>query len=304
MQEKLDTLVGQPLLIAGRYRVRACLHSGSTCSVFLCSHIRSPQKLLAVKVLSKSFDEQSVEFKRFRNEVMLSTSVEDSYVVRALDYFEEDAFVGFSMEYAKGGDLADYLAHYRKVPLRRALLIIRQVASGLAAIHKAGLIHRDLKPENVLIYSEHRFKIADFGIACLTQQDRQDDPAEEILGTFDYISPETLQHGETSIRADVYALGVLAYEIITGSCPFQGVGLIETLRNQLISEPMAPSRLCVDCSPKLDWIILRALARDPQNRYADIQSFLYDLDQVSGASLQSKQAEGDEKNSFDGSLFG
>ena len=269
----------EALLVEGRYRVRACLSNGTSGAVFLCVEPDRPHRLLAIKLLLKGPATSQDQLERFRNEMVLSTCVEHPNVAYALDTFESEQVLGFSTEFAAGGDLGDYLAHHGRVPLPRALRLIEQAGRGLQAIHRAGLVHRDLKPENILIFHEESFKIADFGVATMVPG-LSAVVSDQILGTFDYIPPEVIERGEISIRSDIYALGVLAYEIITGICPFQGLGMLESLRSQLSCDPAAPSRLNYECTPALDRVLLRALARDPGQRYQYVAEFLEELQSV------------------------
>jgi len=255
-----------PIILAQRYQVANCLHSGSASTVFLCRDLKTPARLLALKTLSKKFPRTSSQAKRIREEMLLSMSIEHPNIVRVLDYIEEPDFVGFSMEFAPGGDLALFLSQYHRLSISHAVDLILQVARGLCAIHSAGLIHRDLKPENILIFGEREFKIADFGIASLLGNSSVFDQ-EELECTPHYVSPEMLQTGEVTPKLDLYSLGVVAYEALTGLCPYNGAGSIETLRKHLTLDLVPPSQLVGQCPEVLSKIVMRLLARDPSDRF-------------------------------------
>jgi len=271
---------GFELLITGRYRIKRCLHQGSASSVFLCLDEGSGGREVAVKLLSHDLPEGNPERVSFYREMMLAAMIRHENVIRTYECFQEGSVLGFAMEYADGGDLADYMTRNSRIALEDALYFLHQTALGLVAIHEAGIIHRDIKPENILLTSKGQLKIADFGIAQLYSSLDRLLTEEEVRGTVDYIAPESLQGRESGCGSDVYALGVMGYELITGTCPFQGASMIETLREQLTREPAAPSRLRQDCPAALDVLLLKAMARDPSRRHNSTRAFLADIEEV------------------------
>jgi len=277
-----------PIVLGGRFDVQACLHSGSNSSVFLCRDLKQRSKPVALKTLSKNFSKNSPQAKKLRDEMLLSMSVEHPNIVRVYDYVEEPEFIGFSMEYAEGGDLALLLSKYQRLGIAHALDLVSQIAKGLFAIHSAGLIHRDVKPENILIFGENEFKIGDFGIASLSDSANIYEQ-EELECTPHYVSPELIKDGEVSAKLDIYSLGVVAYEVITGVCPYQGACEIETFRNQLSADLLPPIELQNDCPQALSELVMRLLARDPSQRFENIAELILALEFLKN-ELSTKQA--------------
>ena len=184
------------------------------------------------------------------------------------------------MEYVGGGDLADKLED-GALPINDAVQILAQICGGVQVIHLAGIIHRDLKPENILLTQDGDVKITDFGIARLGRTSKLTEHGG-VVGTIDYVSPEYLEEGHVDARSDIYALGVLAYEMIVGHSPFRGDSVIATMTMRLRSDPAAPDTLREDCPKELSDIILRALQRDPKNRYQEAKEMQVDLNKLAG----------------------
>jgi serine/threonine protein kinase len=177
------------------------------------------------------------------------------------------------MEYVGGGDLASKLGAEERITIPETLKMLSQMAAGCQAIHDAGIVHRDLKPENILLTSEGNVKIADFGIA----RNRHGPKLTEhggVVGTIDYVAPEYMLKSQVDWRSDIYALGILAYEMVTGESPFKGESLYATMTKRLKTDPDPPSALRSECPAELDRIILKAMQREPDSRYqAAIEMF-------------------------------
>lgn len=273
-----ERLVGlQPgTVIAGRFEVVKCLGQGSMGLVYACRNLELSGHMVAMKVLFPEVAEDEVASKRFRNEIYASYGVSHPNVVRAYEYINEDDVVAYTMEFVGGGDLADRLEHEGQLPLDDTVKILFQMCQGVQAIHDAGIIHRDLKPENILLSREEQVKIADFGIARTDYGPRLTDHGG-VVGTLDYVSPEYMLNSQVDNRSDIYAMGILAYEMVTGNAPFRGESVYKTMTQRLKTDPPPPSEFRAECDPRLDAIILKAMARNPVERYQSAAEMAEDL---------------------------
>lgn len=276
-----ERLVGlQPgTVIAGRFEVVKCLGQGSMGLVYACRNLELSGHMVAMKVLFPEVAEDEIASKRFRNEIYASYGVSHPNVVRAYEYINEDDVVAYTMEFVGGGDLADRLEHEGKLPLDETVKILIQMCYGVQAIHDAGIIHRDLKPENILLSREGQVKIADFGIARTEYGPRLTDHGG-VVGTLDYVSPEYMLNSQVDTRSDIYAMGILAYEMVTGNSPFRGESVYKTMTQRLKSDPPPPSKFRPECDPRLDRIILKAMSRNPEERYQTAGEVAKDLQQL------------------------
>jgi predicted Ser/Thr protein kinase len=277
-------------IVNGRYEVVKCLGTGSMGMVYACRHRELAGHLVAMKVLFAEVARDTVAAARFRNEIVASYGVSHPNVVRAYEYFRDGDLVAFTMEYIGSGDLADRISHDEPLSIEEIIKMLGQMCAGVQAIHDAGIIHRDLKPENILITTEGDIKITDFGIARTGTGPKLTEHGG-VVGTIDYVSPEYLERGQVDTRSDIYALGVLAYEMITGESPFRGNSVIETMTIRLRSDPEAPSMLRRECPRALDKIILKAMTRDPEKRYQKASEMLSDLQELSGVKLPVVEKE-------------
>ncbi len=265
--------------VAGIYEIVSFLSSGDRVLIFTARHIEFADRLVVLKILHPDFVHDQELVTRFCNEVMATYQVNHPHVVRAYECFRDHEYLGYSMEYLAGGDLADLIRSKQRLDLLTALNYIRDIASGLSAVHAAGVVHRDIKPENVLLDSHAKVKITDFGIAhSLDRQGRYDN--EVIVGTLDYLSPEYLEKGILDVRSDIYALGVLAYELITGFLPFKCDDLLDVVKLRLTTTPKPPSFYVPECEGLVDKVVLKALERNPLLRYQNTNDFLLDLERV------------------------
>ncbi len=279
-------------VIAGRYEVVRCLGAGSMGLVYACRHRELTGHLVAIKVLFPEVAQDKIASARFRNEIFASYGVSHPNVVRAYEYLRDGDLVAYTMEYVAGGALSDKLDNVEEpLPIEEIVQIWGQMCLGVQAIHDAGIVHRDLKPENILLTKEGDVKIADFGIARTGNGPRLTEHGG-VVGTIDYVSPEYMLNSQVDWRSDIYAMGILAYEMITGESPFRGGDSVyATMTKRLKTDPKPPSSLRPECPRKLDEIVLRAMARDPEARYqsaieifTDLQSLMPDaLSPISAA---------------------
>ena len=289
MSEEHSITLQPGTVLGGKYEVVKCLGKGSMGLVYACRHRELQGQIVAVKVLFPEVAQDKVSSARFKNEILASYGVSHPNVVRAYEYLTDRDLVAYTMEFVGGGDLAERLAQDERMPIAEIVRLLAQMAAGCQAIHDAGIVHRDLKPENILLTKEGNVKIADFGIA----RNRHGPKLTEhggVVGTIDYVAPEYMLKSQVDWRSDIYALGILAFEMVTGEAPFRGESVYATMTKRLKTDPELPSKLRPECPKELDGIILKAMQRDPENRYQASIDMFYDLQSlasklgVSGAS--------------------
>lgn len=268
-------------VIAGKYEVVKCLGQGSMGLVYACRHRELSGHLVAVKVLFPEVAQDKVAAARFRNEIFASYGVSHPNVVRAYEFIRDGDLVAYTMEYVGGGDLADRLSRHEQQPMEvsEIIRVLAQMCLGVQAIHDAGIVHRDLKPENILLTREGVVKIADFGIAKAGHGPKLTEHGG-VVGTIDYVSPEYMLNAQVDWRSDIYAIGILGYEMITGKSPFRGESVYATMTKRLKSDPAAPSAMRPECPQELDKIVLRAMHRDPEQRYQAAAEMFQDLERI------------------------
>lgn len=265
-------------LLKDRYQIEHCIHSGKFSAVHLAKDLQYPGRLVAIKLLGAHVPQHGPEYQRFRQEMMVASSINHPNVIRTYECLDDKWALGIVMEYAAGGDLTQYICERGRVSVRDVMYLMHQVAYGLSAIHNAGIVHLDLKPENVLLSTKRQAKISDFGISCVNAATLLRCREDDVVGTIDYMCPELIEDGEFSFNSDIYSLGVLSYEMLTGTCPFKGASIMERLRNHLNGEPLKPSKLMPEIPTALEDLILRAMAREPSQRYQSAAALIADLE--------------------------
>ena len=278
-------------VVNNRYEIVKCLGTGSMGMVYACRHQDLPGHIVAMKVLFSEVARDEVAAARFRNEIVASYKVNHPNVARAYEYFRDGDLVAFTMEHVDGGDLADRIASDQELDIDEIIQILSQICSGVRSIHEAGIIHRDLKPENILLTKGGDVKITDFGIARTGTGPKLTEYGG-VVGTIDYVSPEYLEKGHVDHRSDIYAMGILAYEMVTGESPFKGKSVIETMTLRLRTDPESPHDIRRDCPEGLSRIILKAMARDAEARYQSAEEMYAELENLAreyaGGSARSK----------------
>lgn len=255
-------------ILAGRYRIVGLLGRGGMGEVYRADDLKLGQAV-ALKFLTDKLARDGAMLARFHSEVRIARQVSHPNVCRVHDIGEIETDQGsrhfLSMEYVDGEDLASLLRRIGRLPPDKALEIARQLCAGLAAAHDAGILHRDLKPANIMIDGRGRARITDFGLAGLAEQFRG---REVVAGTPAYMAPEQLAGKEVTVRSDIYALGLLLYELFTGKRVFEASTLAELQRLHESSTPTTPSSWVKDIDPLVERVILRCLERDPDKRLA------------------------------------
>lgn len=249
-------------LVAGRYRVVALLGKGGMGEVYRADDLTLGQAV-ALKFLPEAAASDEALLERFRNEVRIARRISHPNVCRVYDVGEVDGQTFFTMEYVDGEDLASLLRRIGRLPHDKAVEIARQLCAGLAAAHGKGVLHRDLKPANIMLDGRGQVVITDFGLAAVGDEIR----GHEIRsGTPAYMAPEQLEGREVSTRSDVYALGLVLYEVFTGKRAFADIPVELSTRGD--RTPSRPSSVVKDLDPIIEKVILRCLEADPNARPA------------------------------------
>ncbi|UCF66855.1 MAG: protein kinase, partial [Acidobacteriota bacterium] len=249
-------------VIAGRYRIIGLLGKGGMGEVYRADDLKLGQPV-ALKFLPPALERDPALLTRLLNEVRLARQVSHPNVCRVYDVGEVDGHHFLSMEYVDGDDLGSLIRQIGRLPRDKAVQIARQLCAGLAAAHDQGILHRDLKPSNVMIDGRGRVRITDFGLAGLAGEIR----GEEVrIGTPAYMAPEQLAGRDVSRSSDLYALGLVLYELFTGKRAFEAKTPAELRRLHELSSPTTPSSLVEGFDPAVESVILRCLSRDPRER--------------------------------------
>ena len=256
------------LLLAGRYRIVALLGRGGMGEVYRADDLTLGQAV-ALKFLPEQATRDEALLERFRNEVRIARKVSHPNVCRVYDVGEVDGNTFFTMEYVDGEDLASLLRRIGRLPSDKALEIARQLCAGLAAAHAKGVLHRDLKPANIMLDGRGQVVVTDFGLAGLVGQIVDGDVRS---GTPAYMAPEQLEGKDVSVRSDIYALGLVLYEIFTGKRAFAAETLPELVRTRSATAPSRPSSVVKDMDPAVESVIMRCLEPDPANRPGAVMS--------------------------------
>jgi serine/threonine-protein kinase len=275
-----DPLIGS--VIDNRYEVERVVGTGGTGVVYAVRHT-SLGKRFALKTLRADLSSDAELATRFIQEARTAASVEHPGLVEITDFGRlPSGQAYFVMEYLEGQSLNEVLRAAGRLPVRRAVAIARQIAEALTAAHQRNIVHRDLKPGNIHVgVSGERVKIIDFGLARVTGSSRLTQ-AGIVFGTAHYMSPEQAMGGAAEPRSDLYSLGVILYEMLTGNVPFEADTHMGVLKMHISTPPERPSQANRELLPlgPLEDVILRCLAKDPVDRYASSQEFLDDLERA------------------------
>ncbi len=275
----MDVTVSDPLvgrLLDGRYRVGRRVARGGMATVYEAVDTRL-DRTVAVKILHAGLVEDADFVRRFQREARSAARLSHPNVVAVFDQGADDGTPYLTMEYVAGRTLRDALYDEGPMPPERMLELLDQVLQALAAAHEAGIVHRDVKPENVLLgRGDHGdvVKVADFGLARAVSAATNTSTHGLLMGTVSYLAPEQVTHGTADARADVYAAGIMAYEMLTGSKPHEGDSPIQVAYKHVNEDVPEPSKSASDIPTFLDALVLRATARDPAIRPADARVFL------------------------------
>ena len=273
-----DPLIGR--LLDGRYEIGPRIARGGMASVYEALDTRL-DRVVAIKVMHPGMGDDDEFARRFVREARAAARLSHPHVVGVFDQGDDDGTVYLAMEYVPGHTLRDVIRKESPMPAARAVALLEPVLSALAEAHRAGLIHRDIKPENVLIADDGRVKVADFGLAKAVSADTQHTATGGVLiGTVSYLAPELVVDGKADTRADVYAAGVVLYELLTGRKPHEGDSPIQVAYKHVHEDVPPPSRLVPELPAYVDALVARATARDRSLRPADARVLLHQVHQV------------------------
>ncbi|MEU7030217.1 Stk1 family PASTA domain-containing Ser/Thr kinase [Streptomyces sp. NPDC046275] len=270
----MDTTLQDPLvgrLLDGRYRVDARIAVGGMATVYRAVDTRLDREL-ALKVMHPDLATDAAFVERFMREAKSVARLSHPNVVGVFDQGADGAYVYLAMEYVAGCTLRDVLRERGALRPRAALDVLEPVLAALGAAHRAGFVHRDMKPENVLIGDDGRVKVADFGLVRAVGS--ATDTTGAVLGTVSYLAPEQIEHGTADTRADVYACGVVLYEMLTGAKPHSGDTPAQVLYQHLNTDVPAPSAAVPGLAVELDELVASATARNPEVRPHDAVALL------------------------------
>jgi hypothetical protein len=251
-------------MVGGRYRIVGLLGRGGMGEVYRADDLKLGQPV-ALKFLPTAFENDPARLERFLAEVRTARQVTHANVCRVFDIGEVDGRHFLTMEYVDGEDLASLLRRIGRLPQERAVVVARQICAGLAAAHERGILHRDLKPANVMLDGRGQVRLTDFGLAALADGIAGHDVAS---GTPGYMAPEQLAGREVTVRSDVYALGLVLYELFTGQAAFQAATVAELRDLQEHSNPSNLTTHVRELDPAVERAVLRCLERDPAARPA------------------------------------
>jgi beta-lactam-binding protein with PASTA domain/predicted Ser/Thr protein kinase len=262
-------------IIDGRYRVISRLGSGGMADVYLAQD-QLLGRDVAVKVLHHHFAEDQEFVERFRREASSAAALSHPNIVAIFDRGEWNGTYYIAMEYVAGRTLKTIVREHGALDPATAIEIVVQILRAARFAHRRGVIHRDLKPHNVILDEEGRARVTDFGIARAGASDMT--LTGSIMGTAQYLSPEQAQGLAVTGASDLYSIGVILYELLTGAVPFEGETAVAIAFKQVSAEPAPPSALNPAIPPSLDAIVLRALAKSPAERYADAEELIAALE--------------------------
>ena len=258
------------------YRIENLVARSGMASIFRGTDTRNGAQV-AIKIPHPEVESDPVNYDRFHREQDIGLKMDHPGVMKVMADPDRSQ-IYMVMERVSGRLLREIQRDERKLPPERAVRIAVGIAEALDYIHTRGVIHRDLKPENIMVSSDDHVKLIDFGIAGQQGARRLTfSKLSQLMGTPDYISPEQVKGKRGDGRSDIYSLGVMLYEMLTGEVPFRGPNAFAIMNDRLLNNPVPPRELDPAISPQLQEIIYRALERDPKNRYGSARELIWDL---------------------------
>jgi beta-lactam-binding protein with PASTA domain/predicted Ser/Thr protein kinase len=261
-------------MVDERYRLDRKIGSGGMADVWLADDTELDRQV-AIKILHDRFAQDAEFVQRFQREAQSAAGLQHPNVVGIFDRGAFDGTYFIAMEYVDGPSLKDLVKG--GMGIQDAINFTRQILNAARFAHRKGIVHRDLKPQNVLIDDEGRARVTDFGIAR-AGENSDITATGSVMGTAQYISPEQAQGKDTTPRSDIYSIGVILYEALTGRVPFHGDSAVAVALKQVSEAPRRPSAINPNVPPALDAVVMRALAKDPDARFKDADAFLKALD--------------------------
>ncbi len=259
------------------YRIDELIARSGMASLFRAIDLNTG-KQVAIKLPHPEMECDPLLFDRFKREIEIGQKLDHPGVMKVFKD-EKRSRVYMAAEWVEGKLLRRLLGPHHKLPTDRAVQLTIRVLRALEYIHANGVVHRDLKPENIMVDGDDNIKLIDFGIAGNEGSRRLTfAKLSNVMGTPDYISPEQVKGKRGDGRADLYAMGVMLYEMLTGKMPFEGPNQLAVMNERLLNNPIPPREVDPTITPELQEIIYRALERDPSNRYPTAREFIQDLE--------------------------
>jgi eukaryotic-like serine/threonine-protein kinase len=282
-----DTLIDS--VFDGRYRIIRKLGAGGMANVYLAEDQELGRRV-AIKILDDRHAADDSFIERFRREAKNAAGLSHPNIVSIYDRGEAEGTYYIAMEYLSGRSLKELIVSRGPTPIRIAIDYTRQMLAALGFAHRHGIVHRDIKPHNVVVDADGRLKVTDFGIARSGASQMTE--VGSIIGTAQYLSPEQARGSPVDQRSDVYSVGIVLYEMLTGTVPFTGETPLEIAMKHLSEVPVPPSELREDVPDDLDLVVLRALAKDPEDRYQTAEEMNDDLARIQrGLSVSSETTD-------------
>src|SRR5919204_3522151 len=272
------------VVIDGRYRILRHVGSGGMADVYRAEDTHLG-RAVALKLLYRRFAQDKEFVERFRREASAAAALQHPNVVSVYDRGEYDGTYYIAMEFCEGSSLKEVIAREAPLDPRHAIELTKKILVAARFAHRRGVIHRDLKPHNVIISDEEggeTVKVADFGIARAGSSEITEVGA--IMGTAQYLSPEQAQGHAVNEASDLYSVGVVLFEMLTGRAPFEGDSAVAIALKHVSQVPPSPREFRPEIPPELEAVVLKALAKNPSESYTDADSFIRDLE-VAGRAL-------------------
>ncbi|MCK6080434.1 Stk1 family PASTA domain-containing Ser/Thr kinase [Microbacterium sp. EYE_5] len=273
--QQTDPLIGR--LVDSRYRVRARIARGGMATVYVATDLRLERRV-ALKVMHGHLSDDTVFQNRFIQEARSAARLADPHVVNVFDQGQDGEMAYLVMEYLPGITLRELLREQKRLTLPQTITIMDAILAGLSAAHRAGIVHRDVKPENVLLAEDGRIKIGDFGLARATSANTA--TGQMLLGTIAYLAPELVTRGTADARSDIYALGIMLYEMLAGEQPYKGEQPMQIAYQHATHSVPRPSVKNPGVPEQLDELVLWATERNPEDRPTDAREMLERLREI------------------------
>src|SRR5579859_6869760 len=273
-------------VLGERYQIQDPIGRGGMATIYRGRDLRT-DRIVAIKILREVYSTDPKFVTRFQREAKAASSLQHPNIVQVYDYGQSDGNYFIVMEYIEGTDLRRYLRSRGMLAVDRVIIIAHDIALGLGAAHRRQIVHRDVKPQNVLVGRDGSIKLTDFGIASVYKDinDERLTTTGMTLGTVQYYAPEQAQGEIVSPAADVYALGIVMYEMLTGRPPFDGDTPVAVAMQHIQDVPTPPSELNPTIPPALEEIILRCLEKAPEMRYRNGSSLARALELLGDAEM-------------------